>query len=456
MAGYSDDKNKELYDIQAESIWIATAISHPEFLRIENNVKPGFFYNQANQCLVWAIQQLAIVKGVDTIDALNLQTMISSNKAVERIIDGSIPSLQEFIDDAKYAARSTYEEFKMNEDIILTYSFKRELQKFSHMLGNECSNPNVSLEQLNDMCNDGIDKIVTKYVFGADSCEIGQEIDDAWQEIVSKRTENGYGIPYLIPRINEFTSLVGGEMDLLMGKTGKGKSSFFLCQALYCALTLNVPTLIIDSELTTEVWLPRALASVSGVPVWKIKTGKYDTSEEKNNVTKAMEKLRKAHIVHYFLPQFNNLTIEQVSRKWVNKGYQLIILDYIKPDARYDAAGLSQSLGLQADFMKGLAGRLNVAVLCGLQQNKLTGEAADSQKPERMADCFMAWEEKTPQEIAANPKSGNYKISVLKNRNNGVTDEETYIDVNFQKDIMRIGPAEMHTVSSDVNPFEDK
>lgn len=444
----------ELYDIQAESIWISTAIYHPEFLRIENNIRPTFFHDRVNQCMVWAIQTLAIEKGVDLIDSLNLQTVISSNKAVEKIMDKSgIANMQDFIDDAKYAARSTYEEFKMNEDIILTYSFRRELKNFSHFLGDECENQDISLEQLNDLCNDGVDKIVTKYVFGADSCEIGQEIDTAWEEIVNKRTENGYGIPYLIPRINEFTSLVPGEMDILMGKTGKGKSSFFLCQALYCALTLNVPTLIIDSELTTDVWLPRALASVSGVPVWKIKTGKYDEVEE-SKVKDAMSKLKKAHIVHYFLPQFDKLKIEQLSRKWVNKGYQLIILDYIKPDARYGAAELSQSLGLQADFMKGLAGRLNVAVLCGLQQNKQTGEAADSQKPERYCDCMMKWEEKTPQEIAANPKSGQIKLSITKNRNGSCTDDETFVDINFQRDVMRIGEAERHRQPT--NPFSDE
>ena len=446
----------ELYDVQAESIWISTAIYHPEFLRIDSNIRPSFFHDKVNQCLVWAIQELAISKGVDTIDALNLQTVISSNAAVEKIItDSGITDIQEYLDIAKPAARSTYEEFKMNEDDILTFSFRRELNDFSYSLGTECENRNVSLEQLTDFCNDGIDKIISKYVFGADSREIGQEIDEAWKEIIDKRTSNGYGIPYIVPRINEFTTLVPGEMDILMGKTGKGKSAFFLTQSLYCALELKIPTLIIDSELPTTVWLPRALASISGVPVWKIKTGQCTPDEDKK-ITNARKTLKKLHIVHYFLPQFDKLTIEQVSRKWVSKGYKLIILDYIKPDGKFGAAELSQSLGLQADFMKGIAGRLNVAVLCGLQQNQKTGDAADSQKPERYCDCMMKWEEKTPQEIAQNPNSGNIKLSITKNRNGSCTDDETYVDINFQRDVMRIGGADMHTVTGDINPFNEQ
>lgn len=444
----------ELYDTQAEAVWIATAIFHPEFLRIENNVKPNYFHDAFNQSMVWAVQTLAITKGVDTIDTLNLQSILTTNKAAENNIARSGVKLDEYIDDCKIAARSTYEEFKLSESTVITYSFRRELEIFSSRLGIECNNESVSLEDLSEFCNNGIDQIITRYTFGSDSCEIGKEIDKVWQEVLDKRTTNGYGIPYLVPRMNEFATLVPGEMAILMGKTGKGKSAFFLCQSLYCALSLNVPTLIIDSELTTSVWLPRALASISGVKVWKIKTGQYE-GNEKEAVEKAYNTLKNAKIVHYFLPQFDKLTIEQVSRKWVNRGYRLIILDYIKPDGRFGAAELSQSLGLQADFMKGIAGRLNVSVLCGLQQNQKTGDAADSQKPERYCDCMMKWEEKTPQEITQSPNSGNIKLSVVKNRNGQCTDDETYVDINFQRDVMRIGEAEMHTPSGDVNPFNE-
>jgi replicative DNA helicase len=441
-----------LYDVSTEGEWIASAIAHPEYLRIENNVRPNFFYSKTNQCLVWAIQTLAITNNVDNIDALNLQTVISSNHAVEKIVNGAIPDLQSFIDMSRNAARSTYNEFKLVEDRILTLSFRRELQTFSHQLSNECENPNASLEQLDSMCNEGVDRIVTKYIFGSNSYEIGQEIDDAWKAIVSKRTKNGFGIPYLIPRLNEFASLVPGELDVLTAKTGKGKSSFFMCQALYAALTLHVGTLIIDSEITTEVWLPRALASISGVKVWKIRTGQYDDAE-KAKIKQAMDVLKKAHICHYYLPEFDRLQVEQLCRKWVNKGYGLIILDYIKPVKALDASSLSQDLGMQADFMKSISSRLNVAVLAGIQQNKVTGEVADSQKVERYADLLMKWQEKTSEEIAANPHSGNFYISIAKNRNGSCTDENDYIDVNFQRDVMRIGEAERHTNSEDVNPF---
>ncbi len=443
-----------LYSEQAEATWIATAIYNPSFLRIENNMRAVFMFKKENQCLVWALQTLVVERGVETIDALNLEMILASNKKVSQIMqENGLSDLQEYVSLAKYAVRETYEEFKLVEDEIVTYAFRRELRTFSERLYRQCENLDISLSQLSDYCNNGIQSVVDKYVFGADSCEIGQEIDEAWEAICSKRSASGYGIPFFLPRMNEFVSLVGGELTILVGATGKGKSSFFMVQALHAALRLKVPTLIIDSELTTEIWLSRAIASVSGVPVWKVKTGKM-TNEEYNAVESARETLKKSRIVHYFQPQFDKLKTEQLCRKWVNNGYGLIIYDYIKPTApKYGASEISQSLGLESDFLKGIAGRLNVPILCGLQQNKQTGEAADSQKPERYCDTMIYWEEKSPERIMEDGKeSGNYMIRVGKSRNGASTNEDTYIDVIFEQNLMRISAGEMHKKKQEI-PF---
>lgn len=446
--------SETLYSVQAESTWIATAIYNPSFLRVENNMRARFMYKKENQCLVWALQTLVVERGVETIDALNLEMVLSSNKKVFSIMQESgLSDLSEYVNLAKYTVRESYEEFKFVEDEIITYAFRRELRTFSERLFKECENLNISLSQLSEYCNNGIQGIVDKYVFGADSCEIGQEIDDAWNAICSKRNDGGYGIPFFLPRMNEFVSLVGGELTILLGATGKGKSSFFMVQALYTALRLKVPTLIIDSELTTEIWLSRAISSISGVPVWKIKTGKMD-EDESAKANDAINVLRKSKIVHYFQPQFDKLKTEQLCRKWVNNGYGLVIYDYIKPTApRYGGAEISQSLGLETDFLKGIAGRLNVPILCGLQQNKQTGEAADSQKPERYCDTMIYWEEKSEERIAEDGvESGNFMIRVGKNRNGASTTDKTYIDVVFEQNVMRISEGVMHKKKEEI-PF---
>ena len=75
-----------LYDAKLEAMAIGTLIAHPEFLLVENNLRPTFFFEKENQCLIWAIQTLAM-KGVDVIDALNLETVLSGNAAVRRVME---------------------------------------------------------------------------------------------------------------------------------------------------------------------------------------------------------------------------------------------------------------------------------------------------------------------------------------------------------------------------------
>ena len=402
-----------LYDAKLEATAIATLIAHPDFLLVENNLRPTFFYEKENQCLVWAIQTL-VTRGVEVIDALNIETVIQSNAAVKRIMDEhGLADLTKYIELSKYAARGSYEEYKVVEDQIITYAFRRELQTFSIQLGNQCENLDASLEDLNDFCNDGLTKIVDRYAYGADSVLLGDKIDKIWQDIIDKRSPTGYGIPFKIEPLNDYCTLVPGELTLVMGATGRGKSSFFLSEGLHKAIALGVPTLIIDTELTDLVWLPRAIASVSGVTVHKVKTGS-------------------------------------------KIGLGLVIFDYIKPGNQYGAAEVSQSMGMATDFLKNvISTEISVPVIAGLQQNEQTGTVADSQKPTRYADTLISWEEKTPELIARDGvDSGNFRISIFKNRNGDtLTGEDSYLDVMFDKAHMRITSAKPHPIQ-ETDPFK--
>lgn len=446
----------QLYDAKLEATAIATLIAHPEFLLVENNLRPTFFFEKENQCLIWGIQTLAL-KGVETIDALNLETIMSSNAAVKRIMDGhNLSDLTQYIELSKYAARGSFEEYKVIEEQIITYAFRRELQNFSVSLSNQCENLDATLEDLNDFCNSGLAKIVDRYAYGADSVMLGDKIDSIWQDICDKRSPSGYGIPFKIDRLNEYCTLVPGELTLVMGATGKGKSSFFLSECLHKAIALGVPTLLIDSELTDAVWLPRAIASVSGVTVHKVKTGMM-TTEEHQKVKDGIETLRKAPLIHEYINIFDKFRIEGLVRKWKNKiGLGLVIFDYIKPGTKYGAAEISQDMGLTTDFLKNvISTEISVPVIAGLQMNEQTGGVADSQKPTRYADTLISWEEKTPDLIQRDGvESGNYLLKIYKNRNGDLlNDENSYIDVLFQKATMRIGQARQHEIPDEM-PFE--
>ena len=366
-----------------------------------------------------------------------------------------LTNLQEYIELARNASRSTYEEYKLLANTVVSLAFRRELCNLSIDIGKECFNREISLDDLNDFANNGIDKIAEKFIFGGDSVQFSEKIDDIWDKIVANRNADGtVGLPSLLPSLNEFMTFGKGELVLVAGPTGKGKSSYFLNEACF-ALKHGVPVVIVDTELTDEVWLPRLIACLSGVTVRQIKNGKY-SDEEESRIKKVISWLKKENnLVHEYVPIFNKLVIDQICRKWDNKRkLGIFIYDYIKPSEMRGAAEISQSLGLMADYLKSLAGNLNIPVLGGLQLNKLTGQVADSMKPERYADVLMYWKEKDIEQLQKDGLDcGNYYLQVKKNRNGAIHDEDDYIDINFKGDLMNISEAKTHD-DTPQTPFE--
>lgn len=132
-------------DIQSESGVIATLIYHPDFILHSDYLKPGYFYNVENGCLYWAIQELTKA-GVENIDALNLTSMINSNKAVKRKLEEyNLGNLQEFVNMAQYAARHTLEEYKLLVNSVVEKSFKRDLIKVTTEIQSDCHNEDIHL-----------------------------------------------------------------------------------------------------------------------------------------------------------------------------------------------------------------------------------------------------------------------------------------------------------------------
>lgn len=445
----------ELVDNAAEAGVISSIIYHPEYLLSDNNLQPRFFWNEENQMMFWAINAL-VEKGVTKIDALNLTNIIHSNSGTAGVAErNGLENIQKYIEMARNSARGTFEEYKLLANTVLCLAFRRDLYNLSYDIGKECFNQEITLDDLNDYVNDGISKVAEKFIFGGDSVQFGEKIDSIWEEICNDRNVDGsFGVSNLIPSLNEYYTFGKGELVLVAGQTGKGKSSFFLAQSMY-TLEQGIPCVIIDSELTDKVFLPRMLANLSGVPVKTIKSGNY-TNAEGERINRAIERIKKsAGFVHEYCPIFSKLQVDQICRKWYNKNkLGFLVYDYIKPSEKYGAAEISQSMGLLADYLKSIAGNLNIPVLAGLQLNRITGQLADSFKTERYADVLLYWKEKTIEQFKRDTyECGNFLMQVVKNRNGSIHAEEEYVDIQFTGDLMRITEAKKHAPLAEV-PFE--
>ena len=122
---------------------------------------------------------------------------------------------------------------------------------------------------------------------------IGDDIDD-YLDYLCDNVSDFVGIPTGFSR---YDAAIGGGLrrkcvDLIAARPKVGKSMFADAVALNIS-SQNVPVLVLDTEMSKDDHLNRILASISGVDINKISTGKFSETEiDKEKVRQASEKLK--------------------------------------------------------------------------------------------------------------------------------------------------------------------
>lgn len=442
----------ELSDIQSESGVIGTLIYHPEFILHTDYLKPGYFYGVENGCVYWAIQEL-YKDGISNIDAYNISNKLQSHHGVQRTIEKyNLPAVQEFVDLYKETARHSIEEYKMLANNIVTLAFKRDLVKTLNELIANCYNTEFSLDKLSNVVYDKLDNLTGKYIASADIHTLGDEIEAIWDEIVSRRTDNGmYGIPSKYPAFNEYFTYENGEIVVIQAKYKQGKSVIMMNEVVH-KLKNGVPTLVIDSEMPTRLYTERLISHLTGIELKRIKNGRY-SDEEAVKINQCIKWIKQQPFVHKYEPNMSDEKLYTICKKLKHKmGLQFVVYDYLKSNETSSSDNYN-ILGAKCDFLKNnIAGELDLAVLAACQLNR-NGEVADSIKINRYLSVGIKWEYKTQEMIAKDGiKCGNAFAKIYVNRlgrQMQEDNEEEYIDFIFDGDRMTITEAQQHTMSNE-------
>jgi replicative DNA helicase len=430
-------------DNQAESGVIATLVYHPEFILHSEYLKAGYFYNKDNSCIYWAIQEL-YKAGIDTIDAFNISNMINSNPAVRKTTEQyNLPSMQEYIDLCSAVARDTLEEYLMLVDKVVELSFKRDLNRLLIEFQRNCYT-DIPLQELSQKIYDGLDKLTEKYISTSVIKSMGEISDDLWGQICDRRTDTGlFGIPSKFPAINEYFTYEPTELVLVTARAKKGKTALLMNEAIH-KLTLGVPTIYFDTEMSDRLFFERMLANITGIEVKRIKSGNYN-DDEKAKIDKALAWIKKQQFIHIYDPNLTNEMIYSTCKILKYKmNLQFVVYDYIKSNT-IDSSSQYNELGAKCDFLKNnVAGDLKLSVLAAAQLNR-QGQVADSDKLERYCSVSCLWRDKTGEEFARDGEDcGNYTLNIRLNRLGEQMTEDEYIDIKFDGNRMRIEQAQQH------------
>lgn len=440
----------DLADSQAESGVISTLVYHPEYILHSDYLKPGYFYNQDNGCIYWAIKEL-YKNGIDNVDAFNISNMLSSNKAVQKTIDKyNLPSIQEYIDLCGETARHSLEEYKLLAQQVATLAFKRDLHRTLHEIDRCCFDKSKDLNELNVLTYDKLNQLTEKYITTKEIAAFGELADELWQEICDRRSDNGfYGIPSKYQILNEYFTYEPNELVVVQAKYKQGKSVLLLNETVH-KLKNGVPTLVVDTEMSDRLYMERLLAHITGIDVKRIKNGKY-SEEEAKKIVEVNKWIKQQPFVHIYKPDMSNEELYAICKVLKYKmNLQFVVYDYIKSNAT-SASDNYNLLGAKCDFLKNnIAGELNLAVLSACQLNR-QGEVADSMKINRYLSVGIKWFFKTQEQIVKyGLPCGNAGMKVEVNRlgeQMPADDEEAFLDFHFDGNHMMITEAEQHDKS---------
>lgn len=139
------------------------------------------------------------------------------------------------------------------------------------------------------------------------------------------------GIPTLLPSLNDYTSgWLPGQLITVAAGTSIGKSIF----ALNCAVAgiqAGKSVMFFSLEMSEGETLDRVYASISGIPLSKLKTGNL-TSEEQETLTSLMKELGGLKLTIDTEPKqtVDSIRARAIKQAQSQAGLDMIIIDYLQ------------------------------------------------------------------------------------------------------------------------------
>ena len=246
-----------------------------------------------------------------------------------------------------------------------------------------------------------------------------------------------------------FGKIRNGSVNGVFARMKQGKSQLALQLAIRAAVERNIPTLILDTELTEEMQMIRMAAQIAKIPYDMIEEGTWVRSHDYVKRIEAAEQMLKGKPLIY--ESISGMPIDEVvplirrfsMRFNANPGITpqcLVIYDYIKlPDlGQLATANEYQILGAITSKMHDEAVRLKLPMFVVGQQNRSGAEAdsmttiADSDKIARDIDSISVIRRKTERELSMDPaENGSHMLKVLAARNGQGHLGDEYTNLHF-------------------------
>ena len=328
-----------IYNFELEKQLLAGLLKEPESLaEISNFISISDFYSKQSSLhsAVFRIIQQAIDAG-DEIDEIIV---------AQRVNDLGL-SFEDNLKPSDYIKSLSLR--KVPEGNILKtakelkkYSIRREILESSQEIAKKMKNisPESSYREIIELADNVYNSRINLYEIGNDTPE---NIYEEMEALVEERGNNPvteFGMMGPHEKINDIygSLLRAGNITVIVARSGVGKTQFCMDYSTKVSLKYDVPVLHFDNgEMSKEELIMRQCASLSGVPMHLLESGKWRKAGQDivDKVRSVWPKISKLKFYYYNVGGMDVDSMVNTLKRFyyakVGRGNQMVFsFDYIK------------------------------------------------------------------------------------------------------------------------------
>ena len=403
--------------------------------KVYDFLKPEDFYKKNHQ-EIYAVTTELFERG-EPIDFLSVSNRLKEKNALEEI--GGNGYLTELINSVPTASHVlNYAKIIQRKRVL------RDLIDASHEISSLGYNESEDIDVLLDRAEKRIFSIAQKGLT-QDFVLVKSTLEEAFERIDQLSKHKG-GLRGLASGFTDLDNILAGfqksDLLILASRPTLGKSSLALNFAVNIATNEKVPVGIFSLEMSKDQVVDRLISALSGVDLWRLRTGRLSDEGEENDFTRirhALGILSEAPIYIDDAPSPTVLQMKAMSRRLqAETGLGLIIVDYLQlMEPLNPYANPVQQVSENSRALKALARELNIPVLVVSQLSR--GVEQRSPQIPRLADLRQSGTIEQDADVvmfiyredrynADTPKKGIADIIISKHRNGPVGKIELYFD----------------------------
>ena len=370
-------------NIEAErSVLGSLMLDKDAIVKVVDFLQPRDFYKETHQKIYKAMVELFERK--EPIDFLSLSARLKEKGQLEEI--GGNSYLTELVNSVPTASHVlNYAKIVQKKRIL------RDLIEASYEIGQMGFNESEDVDQILDKAEKRIFSIAQKGL-SQNFIPVKATLEEAFERIdkLSKHQGGLRGLPTGFTDLdNILAGLQKSDLIILASRPSMGKSALAVDFARHIAINQKVPVGIFSLEMSMDQVVDRLIASLSGVDLWRLRTGRLSDQGEDNDfarIQQALGILSEAPIFIDDAASSNILQMRAMARRLqAEHGLGLIIVDYLQlMEPRNQSVSMVQQMTEISRSLKGLARELNIPVLA-LSQLSRAVEQRSPQIP-RLSD----------------------------------------------------------------------